>query len=340
MHILIGASSMHAGNLVRGVGAYTRELHTALQNHYPSDHFTLSSKKAKNVNLVHYPYFDPFSLDLPPRYHVPTIITIHDLIPLKYPAHFPVGYKGGVAWLWQKFRAQRASAIITDSNSSARDIFNIMSIPEKRIHVIPLAPATARTSYALSPKLKKLYSLPEKYILYVGDINWNKNVPGLINAFSSLPSTIHLVLVGKVFTDAPNIPEYHAVRDAIAKSAASSRIHTLGYVPSHHLAAIYHAATVYVQPSFDEGFGLPLLEAMRSGCPVVSSSTGSLPEVGGDAAIYFDPNGSDLPTVLAQVIRSVKLRSQLISAGLLHVKQFTWSKTAQLTHQVYEQLLA
>lgn len=338
MKIAICSSSMHTGNLVRGVGAYTRELYTSLQNIFPKDKFIIS-KDAKNIDLVHYPYFDPFSLDLPARYNVPTIITIHDLIPLKYPAHFPVGYRGRVAWLWQKLRAQRASAIITDSNSSARDIYRIMSIPEKRIHIIPLAPATARTSYALSPKLKKLYSLPEKYVLYVGDINWNKNVPGLVKAFSTLPKTYHLVLVGKVFADAPDIPEYRALQAAIAATSSASRIHTLGYVPSHHLGAIYHAATLYVQPSFDEGFGLPILEAMKAGCPVICSKAGSLPEVGGDAVHYFDPRKNELSTVLKTVLNSPAIRESLITAGLIQVKKFSWRQTAQLTHQVYEQLL-
>jgi glycosyltransferase involved in cell wall biosynthesis len=201
---------------------------------------------------------------------------------------------------------------------------------------VPLASATSRTSYAISSKIKKLYKLPDTYILYVGDINWNKNIPSLISAFAKLKdNSVHLVLVGKVFSDKPNIPDFNSVIDAINSSGKVELIHLIGYVPSHHLGGIYHAATLYCQPSWDEGFGLPILEAMKAGCPVLSSNRGSLREVGGDAASYFDPEKDNLTDSIQALLSSESKRSALIEKGLAQAKQFSWGKTAEMTRGVY-----
>lgn len=343
MKIAICTSPLSTASKTRGVGAYTRELVAAFRHAFPRDKYieTKGNPYKVEADVVHYPFFDPYFLTLPWHYPKKTVITIHDLIPLKYPAHFPVGLRGKLKWVVQKMRAQAAAAIITDSKSSARDIHEIMEIPEERIHVVPLASATSRTSYAISDKLRKLYHLPEKYILYVGDINWNKNVPGLITAFSQIQdSATHLLLVGKVFSDKPNIPEFAAVMEAINQSAKKNKIHLLGYVPSHHLGSLYRAATLYCQPSWDEGFGLPVLEAMKAGCPVISSNRGSLKEVGGEAAVYFDPQSNNWSEALDQLLASSSKRDSLAEAGLEQVKQFSWEKTAKLTHDVYVQVQA
>ncbi len=342
MKIAICTSALSTSSKTRGVGAYTRELVAGLRRVFPQDVYieTNGNPYAVAAKIVHYPFFDPYFLTLPWHYPKKTIITIHDLIPLKYRAHFPVGLRGKIIWLLQKMRAQAAAAIITDSHSSAEDIHQIMGIAKERLHVVPLASATARTSYAMSDKLKKLYHLPEKYILYVGDINWNKNVPGLITAFGKTHDKgIHLLLVGKVFSDKPAIPEFQAVMEAIENSTKKDKIHLLGYIPSHHLGGVYHHATLYCQPSWDEGFGLPILEAMKAGCPVVSSNRGSLREVGGEAASYFDPAKDNLAEAIDALLASSKKRTALSEAGLEKVKEFTWEKTAKLTHHVYTHVL-
>lgn len=343
MKIALCTQPLNTASRTRGVGAYTRELLQALRRQFPQDTILEVSHHPyqSDADLVHYPFFDPFFLTLPLSFPQPTVITIHDLIPLKYPTHFPVGYRGRLKWYFQRLRARHSRAILTDSVSSSADIQSLLRVPASQVTVIPLAPATARTSYTLSPKLKKLYSLPDRYILYVGDVNWNKNLPGLIRAFGQLtdPRT-HLVLVGKVFADKPRIPEFLAVEQAIIESGQSSRIHLLGYLPSHHLGAIYHEATLYCQPSFDEGFGLPVLEAMKAGCPVVSSNRGSLPEVGGEAARYFDPEQDDLSGILAELLGSHRQRAEMITQGLHQAKKFSWTKAAIATHTVYEKILS
>ncbi len=343
MKIALCTSPLSTASKTRGVGVYTRELISALRSGFPADEFveTIGNPYSVQADLIHFPFFDPYYLTLPWIFPTPTVVTIHDLIPLKYPTHFPAGYRGRFKWLIQRFRASRASGIITDSASSAEDIHTILGIKKERIHVVPLASATARTAISLAPKLKKLYSLPERYILYVGDVNWNKNLPGLIKAFSRLSSaSTHLVLVGKVFADKPAIPEYKAVEKAIADSGKPKLIHLLGYVPSHHLGGIYHGATLYCQPSWDEGFGLPVLEAMKAGCPVLTSNRGSLSEVAGEAAVYFDPGKDDLTEILESLLASSVKRATLTSAGILQAKRFTWAKTAELTRGVYERHLS
>ena len=334
---------MHSQSATRGIGVYTRELVAALQKHRPKSKFIANSTSPDKVKaqLVHYPYFDPFFLSLKIFKKIPTIITIHDLIPLKFPKHFPVGIKGKIKWFIQRALAQRVDHILTDSECSKRDIVELIGVPASRVSVIPLGPNRSQAvQVRLTKKISQSYHLPDKYLLYVGDINWNKNVPGLIKAFAALKDPdLHLVLVGKVFADAPDIPEYHAVKQAIADSGRSDLIHTLGFVPSHHLSVIYSLATLYVQPSWYEGFGLPILEAMKFGCPVASSNLGSLPEIGGDAVAYFDPN-TNMADMISSLLRSPQKLQDLAVAGRVQAANFTWSKTADLTYKVYEQVLS
>lgn len=343
MKIIISLRELHVASNTRGIGVYTRELIAALHKYYPQDTVipTTHDPTSISADIVHFTYFDPYFLTLPKVKKLPTILTIHDLIPRKFGEHFPVGYRGKFNWFLQLQKARSVAHIITDSVSSQRDIVELMKINPDHISVIPLAPnKTEKVPAGLSTKIAREYSLPDKYLLYVGDINWNKNVTGLVEAWSRLEDPrLHLVLVGKVFSDKPDIAEYRKLVKAIDKSGRSEQIILLGFVPSHHLSVIYSRATLYVQPSWYEGFGLPLLEAMKFGCPVASSNRGSLPEVGGEAVAYFDPQ-KDMVETIGSLLRSPAKREELMSRGLLRVKEFTWAKTAKLTHDIYEQVLA
>lgn len=341
MKIVFCTSVLKNGSKTRGVGVYTRELINSLRKNYPRDQFIegASNPYHPKSDLVHYPFFDPFFLTLPWRYARKTVITIHDLIPLKYPLHFQSGLKGRVKWYIQKYRARRASAIITDSISSARDIEAIIGIPKSKIHVVPLSSSNTKTTVMTSRKVKKMYKLPDKFLLYVGDINWNKNIPGLLDGFNRVKDQdTHLVLVGKVWSDKPDIPEFREIMDKVKASPKQDSIHLLGYIPSHHLGSIYNLATVYVQPSWDEGFGLPILEAMNLGCPVISSNRGSLAEVGGDAVVYFDPDSNELSKKIDELLASPDHRKDLIAKGLAQSKNFSWKKTAEMTMTVYKNI--
>lgn len=344
MKVVISTAPLTTASKTRGVGIYARELIKALDRNYPDDSFITSDKNCyqQGADIVHFPFFDPFFLTLPRKKTLPTIVTIHDVIPLKFPQHFPPGIRGKLKFSRQKSSLLDTTHVITDSQSSKNDISTYLNYPAEKISVVPLGPTTARSTVTLSTTIREEYALPQRYLLYVGDINWNKNVPGLIQAFSSLSSkNIHLVLVGKVFSDRPDIPEYQVVEKSIENSPARNRIKLIGYVPSHHLPYLYQHATLYVQPSWYEGFGLPVLEAMYQGCPVLSSDQGSLPEVGGDAVAYFNPNEpKSLKKNLNELLSNPGKRRQLKKLGLARAKEFSWDLTARLTHTVYEKVLA
>ena len=344
MKIVFSSRPLLSGSKTRGVGVYTRELVSALQKDFSRDSFSVTDGNVykSGADLVHFPYFDPYFLTLPYKKPIPTVVTIHDVIPLRFPEHFPAGYRGKLKFILQKKSLTNVAHILTDSSSSKADIITYLGIASSQITVVPLAGSLVRATKTIEDEIAREYNLPSKYLLYVGDINWNKNVTGLIEAFSRLnQKSLHLVLVGKVFADKPNIPEYRAVMSKVSHADLHDRVHLLGYVPTHHLPYIYRHATLYIQPSWYEGFGLPVLEAMREGCPVLSSGNGSLREVGGEAVSYFDPSDmSSFVESIKSLLAKPSERKRISELGLARAKEFSWEKTAQLTYEVYEKILA
>ena len=342
MKVIISHRPLHSGSKTRGVGVYTRELIEAFHKYFPEDKLIPSSRDYyhDDADLIHFPFFDPFFVTLPSKFKKPTIVTIHDLTPLKFPEHFPIGVRGKIKFFIQKMRVRRAAHILTDSEASKADIVSLLGIPQNRITVVQLAHNTEKVPTVMARRIANKYKLPSKYLLYVGDINWNKNVIGLIKAFNNLNiPDLHLVLVGKVFGDKPNIPEWKEIETVISNSNKKDFIHLIGYAPTHHLPVFYGNATLYVQPSWYEGFGLPLLEAMTYGCPIASSNRGSLPEVGGDAVAYFDPD-KNMVEVIFDLLSNTRRRNSLVQKGLERVKLFSWAKTAAETRVIYKQVIA
>lgn len=341
MRIHISTKPLHQASQVRGVGVYTRQLVDALTKNFPDDKYYLTDRPNTQVDLVHYPYFEPFFLTLGAYHSTPFVVTVHDLIPLKYPFAFPPGLRGKLKWQLQKLLVRKSAHIITDSSASGTDIQTILQIPEDRLSVVPLAPSLGVATKEIKQAAKLKYRLPKSFALYVGDINWNKNIPGLIREYSSLPnSSLHLFLVGQAFTSTSTTPEALAIQKAVSQSGKADKIHLLGFLSPADLASLYSLATIYIQPSWDEGFGLPVLEAMAAGCPVLCSNRGSLREVGGEAVSYFDPAMlGDLAARLSELINSPARRQKLIIQGKKHIKQYSWDKTAELTHAVYEKVL-
>ena len=172
-------------------------------------------------------------------------------------------------------------------------------------------------------------------VLSVGVIQTRKNSLNAVRALASLPANFRMVLAGG------NGHGSRAVHDFIRRENLSSRVITPGYVAADRLPALYQAASVFLFPSLDEGFGFPVLEAMTYGVPVVTANKSSLPEVGGDAALYADPH--DPVQIAAQIRRVVEdsnLRRGLISSGFTRAREFSWSKAAEATLKVYDELLA
>lgn len=350
--IAIDISPTIDGNSVRGVGYYTNHLVTSLQQeiktnpeykNWSIDLIRNSKLDIRHYDLIHYPYFDPFKLTLPVS-QTPTIVTVHDLIPIQFKSHFPAGLKGNLKWFIQRHRLQKVSKIITVSNYSKQIISKLINYPQQNIFSIYEG---ADSSFKPSKNSKKLteiknkYSLPDKFILYVGDINWNKNIPNLVK--SSLKLKYPLVIVGSAATrkDVPNHPWTKDLRwlQLKYKKLENKRTKYLiftGFVPDEDLPFIYNLATIYCQPSFAEGFGLPLVQAMQSGCPVAYSRDTCLPEIMENTGISFSPRSiEDIISVLKKYWNNPKLCQQHRQFGLIRAKKFNWSFTAKQTLAVY-----
>ncbi len=332
-----------SGHKLRGTGIYSGKLFESLQIrtdidirkirlHDPFDGF----------DLVHYPYFDPFFLTLPFVKKIKTVITVHDLIPLKYPKYFPKGVKGFIKWQIQKKLLGSADAILTDSQASERDITNIAGISKEKISIIPLGvnEEFKKLEKSETLKVKNKFNLPDKYLLYVGDINYNKNIPGLLHSYSRIRKEfprISLVLVGEGFVrPSPSLTD---IKLKIRSLNIENAVHILGNVDLKDLVGLYNLATLYVQLSFDEGFGLPVLDALPCGCPVLCSKEGSLPEIAGDSAILVNPY--DPEEMHKQMLFAINGdHKTMVEKGMKRAKSYTWKKCSDATVEVYKRLFS
>jgi len=326
--IAINTASLVSASRNRGIGFYTSRLIAELATNPSLQLIKFEKKIPPGVDLVHYPGFNPFQFSFPLINTLPFLVTIHDLIPLKFPAHFPPGIKGKLRWLIQRGLLLSSAGIITDSKSSQKDILDLTEVSKEKVHVVYLA--ADKVFKPIKPINK--FSLPDKFVLYVGDVNYNKNLPELIQA--CLANNYPLVLVGKQIV-AKNYDHNHPENQALVKvqsliQANPKKIIALGFVPTQDLVMLYNLATVYVQPSLAEGFGLPVLEAMACGCPVLTSQAGSLPEICQGADIKFSSKN------LKRCWQSPSLRLKMSKKGITQSAKFSWQKTAQETIKVYE----
>jgi glycosyltransferase involved in cell wall biosynthesis len=345
MKVAIDISPLSSGHKVRGVGFYLTHLKNALEKYIPQNtYFYFSGKKVPSADVVHYPYFDPFFLTLPFFKRQETVVTVHDLTPLVLSELFPIGIKGKIKWYFQKRALGKVDAIITDSKSSKKDISKIVGYPEDKIYVAYLAAAESckqiQNNQSLA-QIKKKYNLPDTFALYVGDVTANKNLPRLVKA--ALRANVSLVMVGKSLVD-ENVPNNPWTKDLIAVQELAKnnpQIIRLGFVSDEDLVALYNIATVFIMPSLYEGFGLPVVEAMASGCPVITSLKGSLQEVAGEAAYIVDPNSiGSIAEGMQKIIGDRQLQKKLSGKGLEQAKKFSWEKTAEETNSVYQKVMS
>lgn len=347
MNIAIDVSPLQTGHKIRGTGFYLEHLKKSLQEYYPENTYTFFTKVkdvTKPVDLIHYPYFEPFFLTLPLKKKFPTIVTVHDLTPLRFPRLFPSGIKGKIKWNVQKVALSMSDAVITDSISSKKDIQKFTNIHEDKIHVVYLAAGEEFqrvTNMNCLKTIKQKYKLPEKFVLYVGDATANKNLPRLVAAAKSME--IPFVFVGKSLAESVVDSNNQWNKDLISvqKSIKKEKnMHLLGFVPTEDLVLLYNAATLAVVPSLYEGFGLPVLEAMQSGCPVVTTKEGSLPEVAKDAACYVNAYDTEsIASGIKSVFSDKTLQEKLRVAGQKKASEFTWKKTAGMTIDVYKSIM-
>jgi len=334
----------------RGIGIYTQNLIKALNSLKENDlelKLIEEKKDLAKVDLIHYPYFDLFFRTLPLIKKKKTIVTIHDVIPLVFPNNFPKGIKGNIRLYLQKMALKGVKAVITDSQNSKNDIFKYLNYPLDKINVVYLACSSEFKQIkqdSLLKKIKDQYKLPERFILYVGDVNYNKNVLGLIKAFAKLKTKkqnkdLKLVLVGKAFKQ-KRLKELKEIKNLIWSLSLGKYVKILGWLDNKDLVGIYNLATVYCQPSFYEGFGLPVLEAMSCGTPVVAANTSSLPEISSEAAIMVDPhNINNMAEGLNNVLNNSLTAKMLSKRGLKQVEKFNWEKVAYETYRIYQKLV-
>ncbi len=351
MKIGLNVTPLYSGHKSRGIGYYTKNLANYLKRGKDIEVYEFTKiSQIKDVQLVHYPWFDLFFHTLPINKIFPTVVTVHDVIPLLFPKQYPIGIKGKFNYYLQRLALKNCRFIITDSLVSKRDIIKYLKIDGRKVEVVPLAidPKFEILKDTELLKVKMKYGLPEKFLMYAGDANWIKNLPFLIDCFRNLINTtqfreIKLVLVGGVFlknVENINHPELESLKEVnrkIRDYGLESRIIRPGYIEDSELAAFYNLATVYIQPSLYEGFGLPLLQSFACGTPVISSNAGSLYEVGGRAALYFDPtNINHFISLISEVLQDKSLRSKLSKLGFEQVNKFSWQKTVDQTIDIYK----
>lgn len=337
----IGIVKPPIGNKFRGIGTYTCGMIDTLKQNKKIliKELYLGQEKAE-FDIIHYPYFDPFFLTLPLRKKSVTFVTVHDLIPLKFPKYFPSGIRGKLKWLIQKKSIKSKDLIITDSFASKKDIKTFLG---ESVEIEVVYPGVNSVFHIIKSaesirKVNKKYKLPEEFILYVGDINYNKNIVNLIKAYSKLRYSINidLVMVGKAFEQ--KSPELQIIQRLIENEGLKSKIHQIGYIPESDLVHIYNRAFVYLQPSLAEGFGLPVLEAMSCGVPVVTSNTSSLFEIVGNIALTVNPlNIAEISDSLEKLLKDKELRNKMIHLGLKRVKMFNWNNFSMKMVHLYKQ---
>ena len=349
MKIAIDVSPLQSGHKVRGIGFYVEHLKSSLIK-YSSENeyifFNAGEKIPKDTELVHFPYFEPFFLELPLYKRFKTVVTVHDLTPIVFPKAFPKGFKGQLKWQMQKFSLKKTNGIITDSINSKKDVIKYIGVKNDLVSVVYLAAGEEfkrfKTEDLRLKTVREKFSLPENFALYVGDVTWNKNLPRLIDAIKT--TNIPLVMIGKSLVN-ENYDKTNPWNSDLVRVQELSRddknIIKLGFVDSLDLVSIYNMATVFVMPSLYEGFGLPILEAQACGLPVVTTNQGSLKEVAGHSAFIVD--GYDMKSIasgIKKVFENKSLQEELAKLGLENAKKYSWKKTAAKTIEAYKKAIS
>lgn len=340
MKIALNSLPLTTEHKNRGIGFYTKNLLEGLQKQPNIEVQEFSYiNEVKLADIVHYPCFDLFKRTLPIAKKFPTIVTIHDVAPLIFPQHYPPGIKGKINFFFQKLSLSNVRTIITDSRSSKADIEKYLGVDRKKIYPIYLAASgffrPVKNQNFLEEARKK-YCLPKVFSIFVGSVNWNKNILNMVEA--SLQADLDIVLVGKDFENRDNLghPERRSYAKFLEKYAINKRVHILGYVDNTDLTVIINLAQVLLLPSYDEGFGLPILEAQACGVPVVTSNISSMPEVAGKGALFVNPyKVEEIEIAIETILTDRETRDGLISKGFNNCRKFSWEKTVEQTLAVY-----
>ncbi len=289
--------------------------------------------KKKSIDVFHGPAF----LAPPFQNGFRSVATIHDLVAFHHPKTIPAKYAIYMRFLI-RMMIKRAGRIITDTACIKEEIIDFFKIDPTRIFPVPIAVSEQfrpLEDQGLVDQVKKRYGIQKRYFLYVGNIEPRKNLSRLFLACDSirekLSDDFQLVVTGKKGW------LYREIFETLAGTAFRENIVFTRYVKKEDVPALYNGADFFVFPSIYEGFGLPILEAMRCGTPVITSRASSMPEVAGDAALFVDPfKSSDIAEKILTLAFNESLQRNLREKGFKQAAKFSWERTARLTQQVYE----
>lgn len=300
--------------------------------HAALDTYLRTISRVGRWQVYHEPDAVPLSID------APTVSTMHDLSVLLFPRWHP---KHRVEKYERHLRAglEHTSQFIAVSEATKRDMVEHLGLAAERIHVVPEAPRPEFRPLSAESiaRVRKQLDLPDRFLLYVGTIEPRKNVAGLLRSYARLPESLRsrcpLVLAGGWGWQS------ETVRQMLERSPWKESVRWIGYLEDDQLVAVMNAAEALVYPSFYEGFGLPPLEAMACGTPVITTHAGSLKEVVADAAIVVDPNDEDdLTLAMRAILLHREIGDEYRQRGRQHVLRFDWKSTARATREVYRKV--
>ncbi|MCU0848901.1 MAG: glycosyltransferase family 4 protein [Spirochaetes bacterium] len=277
-----------------------------------------------DFDVFHSTYYSPYFLDCIGER--PFVVTFYDLIQEIF---FDI-FRDSLTISWKKMLLEKACRVIAISENTKNDIMKYYSIPSEKIRVIHLGSSLDPEGVRKTPR-----GLSPGYLLFIGNRSYYKNFDLLARSISGLlvRKNLHLVCGGG--------PEFSAAEtEMLADLGISDRVRRIGFSSDSELAGLYGNAAAFIFPSGYEGFGIPVLEAFSCGCPVLLSDRSSLPEVGGDAAMYFDPGDPDsLRESVERIINDEDLRKRLADLGLRRLRDFSWKKTAARTVELYREVI-
>lgn len=293
------------------------------------------SLAAEKLDVFHAPAYI-----IPYQYKGRSVVTIHDLAIYTHPEWFPPKQSFSIDVLVPS-SIKKSQQVIAVSEATAKSIEKQFHTSSDRVNVIyEGVNPVPKVSAAAAKKIRAEKQVGKRYFFFVGTIEPRKNIEGLVKAFDQALKTlgkrshdIQLVIAGGKGW------KHESIFRTIARSHFSSNIRYVGYISAEEKAALLKGALAFVFPSFWEGFGLPVIEAESVGVPVITSSTSSLPEVGGKAVMSVDPkNVSSIAKAMVSIVRSPAKRKTMIAAGKKQAKQFTWKKCAQQTYALYKKV--
>jgi glycosyltransferase involved in cell wall biosynthesis len=290
----------------------------------------------ERAHLLHEPHYV-----LPPATRCRSVVTIHDCIHLMFPQYLPgpLAHLYARATMW--VAVHKSDRILTVSDASKRDILRFFDVPPEKVEVI----YNAIDERFLAPpdeerleRIRQRYQLDHPFLLYVGNIKPHKNLERLVEAFGRARAggigDLRLLIIGD------ELSKYPPLRQAVHRHRLDAHVRFLGFQPHDTLDVFYRLARAFVFPSLYEGFGLPPLEAMACGTPVVTSNVSSLPEVAGGAAVLVDPyDAGSIADGITKAVTDQALRAELIDRGLARARTFSWTKSVTAIHRIYMDVL-